>query len=134
MKGIKNLMSFPLITATPQDTIGAVQELMTRHRIGAIPIVANEYSDEIVGLVTDGDLRNFSEKDTHVEQVMGERLFYVEQNAAPAVAAALMLKYGTHHLLVKKEDRVVGILSSIDLIQLIASGRLQHWHANLSFI
>jgi signal-transduction protein with cAMP-binding, CBS, and nucleotidyltransferase domain len=52
---------------------------------------------------------------------MSTKLCYINKNDSTATAANLMLKNGIHHLLVREHNEVVGILSSVDLLKLVAS-------------
>ena len=47
----------------------------------------------------------------------------VARYAAPAVAAQLMRKHRIHHLVVTDEQKIVGVLSSYDLLQLVEEKR-----------
>jgi CBS domain-containing protein len=50
---VRELMSAPIITGHPEDTIEQALDLMTRRRIRHLPILAG---DELAGLVSIGDL------------------------------------------------------------------------------
>lgn len=121
MKTIKQLMSRPVVTATGEATVQDLRELMSRHDVGAVPIMDEGNRAEIKGIVTDTDLRNVKDSNLPVMSVMSTNLCYVNDDESTASAANMMLKNGIHHLLVKDHDEVVGILSSADLLKLVAS-------------
>jgi IMP dehydrogenase len=121
MKTIKQLMSSPVVMATVETTVESLRTLMNRHDIGAVPITDEGDEKAIRGIVTDTDLRNVEDPSLPVTRVMNTNLCYVNNNDSTATAANLMLKNGIHHLLVKEQDRVVGILSAVDLLKLVAS-------------
>ncbi|MBI4908435.1 MAG: CBS domain-containing protein [Acidobacteria bacterium] len=50
---IREIMSSPVVTMTPSDTVGDAMELMTERRIRHLPIVETGY---VVGVVSIGDL------------------------------------------------------------------------------
>ena len=50
---VRELMSSPIISGTPTDTIDETLQLMTKRRIRHLPILVN---DELVGVVSLGDL------------------------------------------------------------------------------
>lgn len=121
MKTIKQLMSTPVVMATVETTVKDVRELMNQHDIGAVPILDEGPDAEIKGIVTDSDLRNVKDFSLPVMTVMSTKLCYINNADSATSAANLMLKNGIHHLLVKDHDAVVGILSSVDLLKLLAS-------------
>ena len=121
MKTIKQLMSSPVVMATVETTVGKLRELMSQHDVGAVPITDEGADAEIMGIVTDTDLRNVKDSTLPVMSVMSTKLYYINNDDSTAAAANLMLKNGIHHLLVKDQEEVVGILSSVDLLKLVAS-------------
>jgi len=50
---VREIMSSPVVFATPEQTIDECMALMTQHRIRHLPVVADE---KVVGLVSIGDL------------------------------------------------------------------------------
>lgn len=121
MKTIKQLMSSPVVMATVETTVQDVRTLMNRYDIGAVPVRDEGPDAKIIGIVTDTDLRNVDDASLPVVKVMSTKLCYVKNTDSTAAAASLMLTNGVHHLLVKDQDEVVGILSSVDLLKLVAS-------------
>lgn len=121
MKTIKQLMSSPVVMATVETTVQDLRKLMSKHDIGAVPITDEGSDAEILGIVTDSDLRNVKDSTLPVMSVMSTKLCYINSNDSTAAAANMMLKNGIHHLLVKEYDELVGILSSADLLKLVAS-------------
>ncbi|AEE50828.1 cyclic nucleotide-binding/CBS domain-containing protein [Haliscomenobacter hydrossis] len=121
MKTIKQLMSSPVVMATVETTVGKLRELMSKYDVGAVPITDEGADAEIMGIVTDTDLRNVKDSTLPVMSVMSTKLCYVNNDDSTATAANLMLKNGIHHLLVKDQEKIVGILSSVDLLELVAS-------------
>ena len=121
MKTIKQLMSSPVVMATLETTVQSLRTLMSQHEIGAVPITDEGPNPEIVGLVTDADLRNVKDATLPVMSVMSTNLCYINDSDSTTTAANQMLKNGIHHLLVKDQDKVIGILSSVDLLKLLAT-------------
>jgi signal-transduction protein with cAMP-binding, CBS, and nucleotidyltransferase domain len=121
MKTIKQLMSSPVVMATVETTVEKLRILMNTHDVGAVPITAEGNDAEIIGIVTDTDLRNVKDASLPVMSVMSTKLCYVNTDDSGATAANLMLKNGIHHLLVTEDGRLAGILSAVDLLKLVAS-------------
>lgn len=50
---VREIMSFPVVTAAPTDTVDQAMRLMTDHRIRHLPVLQGE---KVVGVVSIGDL------------------------------------------------------------------------------
>ncbi|AEE48821.1 cyclic nucleotide-binding/CBS domain-containing protein [Haliscomenobacter hydrossis] len=123
MKTIKQLMSSLVVVANAQSTFDNLMQLMTQYNISAIPITHEGAKQAIIGIVTELDLRNWKDTNLTAMSLMSTRLCYINGDDSAANAANLMLKNRIHHLLVKdkKHDTLIGILSSVDLLKLVAS-------------
>jgi CBS domain-containing protein len=53
---IKEVMSPSPVCCVPSDTAKAVAAIMCEHRIGSVPVVIDQQSRELVGMITDRDL------------------------------------------------------------------------------
>lgn len=122
MKGIKRLMSFPLITASLDISISQLRELMAHNNVKAIPIIEVDEPQKVIGIITDANLYTIENNGLSVAEVMSRQLYFIEHDATAAMAASLMLDNGIHYLLVNKCERLVGIISSFDLMRMIAVG------------
>ena len=56
-----------------------------------------------------------------IEQVMTHGVYVIDPEATAQEAAKLMLNHKIHHLLVIEETRIIGMLSSLDFVQVIAT-------------
>ncbi len=61
---VREIISFPLVVATPQTTIDECMALMTDRRIRHVPVVE---AGEVVGIVSIGDLVKFTSKQQSFE-------------------------------------------------------------------
>ena len=68
---LKKVMSHPVITASPGDSVQQCMEVMTRCRCRHLPVV--DHNDELLGIVSIGDLvKNLlMEKEFEVQQLSG---------------------------------------------------------------
>ena len=53
---IENIMTKELICCSPMDTVPHVAQMMRDQDIGAIPVVSDLVSKQLVGIITDRDL------------------------------------------------------------------------------
>ena len=117
---VKDLMMSPLVTTTQNSTIDYVRELMERKNIQAIPIVESKDNLEVIGIITSSDLRGISDGSALVEDYMTTDTYWVRAEVEAEIAARIMLEENVHHLLVKTDDQVVGMLSSLDFVRLVS--------------
>ena len=118
---VEDLMVHQVMTVTRHQTVGHVRELMSKHSIHCLPVVDPE--GEVAGIVTSSDLIDDVADDTLIGKVMTRDVQTVAPYAGPHMAARLMRKQKIHHLVVANENKIVGILSSFDLLALIEDRR-----------
>ena len=61
---VRNVMSSPVVTCSPGDTVKSVLEVMTERRIRHLPVVEK---DELLGIVSIGDAVNFRLHEAQME-------------------------------------------------------------------
>ncbi len=61
---VRNVMSSPVVTCAPSDSVKAIMEVMTERRIRHLPVVEK---DELLGIVSIGDAVNFRLHETQLE-------------------------------------------------------------------
>jgi len=114
---VRDYMTPEPAVVRPDDPVAAVRALMDRVRIECVPVV--DATERLAGIVTSFDLmRNFVPA-VKVQQVMTERVHTISPDGSVEEAARTMRRHGVHHLVVVSEGRVVGILSSFDLLRLL---------------
>jgi CBS domain-containing protein len=59
---VSDIMTYPVITVTPETTVGEAAELMLEHRVSGLPVV--NAAGAVVGIVTEGDLLRRAETGT----------------------------------------------------------------------
>ena len=118
---IADLMAKRVITAQPHHSIEHVRGLMQRNRIHSVPVVGPE--DVALGIVTSADLAVDLKAATPVQHVMSSPVHSVPAYNDVSVAARIMRKNKVHHVVVTHEKRVVGLISSFDLLKLVEGHR-----------
>ena len=118
---IDDLMVKQVLTGTRHQTVGHVKELMAEHKIHALPIVGSE--GEVLGIVTSTDLLEDHADGAPISSVMTERVYTVPQYNGAHIAARIMRKHHIHHVVVTHEKKIVGVISSFDLLKLVEDHR-----------
>ena len=118
---VEDLMAAQVMTATRHQSVGHVRDLMSKHGIHCLPVIDTD--GEPVGIVTSSDLIGGKDDETLVGKVMTTEVTTVSPYAGPHLAARTMRNRKIHHLVVTDEKKVVGILSTFDLLQLVEDKR-----------
>ncbi|MEQ1895394.1 MAG: CBS domain-containing protein [Planctomycetota bacterium] len=118
---IEDVMTSQVISVTRHQTVGHVRALIAEHGIHSVPVVDPDGS--AAGILTTTDLVASVADETLVGNLMTCEVETITPYADPSLAARLMRKHGIHHLVVTHEHKVVGIVSSFDLLQLIEDRR-----------
>jgi predicted transcriptional regulator len=118
---IADLMSKRVITAQPHQSLDHLRGLVERNRIQAVPIVGPE--GEPLGIVTTSDLAKTKKGGTPASRLMTERVYTVPAYNDVHIAARIMRRNKIHHVVVIHEKKVVGIISSFDLLKLVEQHR-----------
>ena len=108
----------PHVTASA--SIKEVIVEITKNRMGAAAVVGN--AGEIVGIITDGDLRRMLENNDNINELTAHQIMSmhpkcIASEALAAEAFELMRNKNINQLLVKEKDNYVGIIHIQDLIK-----------------
>lgn len=141
MLKIRELMTTDVLTLPPDCTIREAAELLSTEHIGGAPVTDH---GQLLGMVTMTDLlafiaslpaeqaeiRDHSERgilDDHtVEEAMTRApLRTLRPQESVAHAATVMSREGIHRLPIVEEGRLVGIISTTDLMRAVAERRLE---------
>lgn len=118
---IADLMAKRVISAQPHHSVDHVRGIFERNRIHALPILGPD--GEVRGIVTTADAARKLKGDSPVRRIMTERVYCVPAYNDVSVAARIMRKHKIHHVVVTHEKRVIGIISSFDLLKLVEDHR-----------
>jgi len=146
---VKDVMSRDIVSLPAEATIHEALAMMTENRVSALPIV--DRRNHCVGIFTTTDLLDLTrdvDDDVHqldvvdpvsrrwlvdklvqslgnetVASYMSEDVSTVSSETTLAIAARDMLRSQVHHLpVVDDKDRLVGIISTTDLLAEFADG------------
>ncbi len=114
---IGELMVREVVVASPEDTIGEIRERMLSLEIHALPVVDDRRRP--IGIVTSSDLVESFAATIPVSRIMTTNVQTLSADTPAHIAARVMRNHRLHHLLVTDGDKLVGILSSFDLLKLV---------------
>ena len=61
---VRNIMTSPVVSCQPEDTVKKIMEVMTERRIRHLPVIEN---DELIGMVSIGDAVSFRLREAQLE-------------------------------------------------------------------
>jgi CBS domain-containing protein len=121
---VKDIMSSPVYTIAPEETVAHARKLMLKHKISTL-VVANK--EEMIGIVTKTDIgkrlaqaepmwRRRPIDKIPVSMVMQEDPITIYPGATPAQACELMIDNGINSLAVVNRE-VLGIVTGTDIMR-----------------
>lgn len=119
---VKDIMSKSLISVNPMITSFQIAKMMERGGIGAIIV---KESNRPVGIVTDRDFAtkiaaNNLPLDTPVGKIMSSPLIIINHTATLDSAAIMMSRGKIRKLAVSNNGKIIGIITSTDLVNHLA--------------
>ena len=119
---VKDIMSKALISVDSSTTVFQVAMMMEQGGIGAILVMKDGHH---AGIITD---RDFATKiavqknslDTPVDKVMSSPLITINPDESILAAADLMSSKKIRKVAVVEDDKVIGIITSTDLVNQLA--------------
>ena len=119
---VRDIMSDSLISADPSTTVYQIAKLMEKGGVGAIIVKKDNIP---TGIITDRDfaIKIASQKyplDTPVHKVASYPLQTINANESILVAADLMSSKKIRKLVVVENKKVVGIVTSTNIVNLLA--------------
>ncbi|HSB90817.1 MAG TPA: CBS domain-containing protein [Anaerolineales bacterium] len=122
MKQCGELMTKDPVCSMPDHMVAEAAKLMKRENIGPIPVIENEQTRKLVGIVTDRDLalkivaEGRDPKSTKVEAVMTRKVVtcHAEDDVQKALDA--MSEHQLRRIpVVDNDNRILGIISQADV-------------------
>ena len=126
-----------VVTIAPEESVYSALELMAKHNIGALLVLANQ---RVAGILSErdfarrGDLKGLNAKETKVSQIMTSPVHCVSLRQTVDECMAIMTQKHFRHLPVLCNESVVGLVSIGDLVKWVISGQEQHIQALEGYI
>ncbi len=122
---VKDVMTRALITVDQTTTLNQISKMMEQGSMGSILV---KKDGDPSGIITDRDFAiriaaHSVSMDTPVEKIASFSLITINANDSILDAAKLMSDKKIRKLVVSEEGKVVGIITSTDLVNKIASRR-----------
>jgi len=122
---VRDVMTRALISVDPSTTLNQISKMMEQGGMGSILVKKDGVPS---GIITD---RDFAIKiaahgvslDTSVEKITSFSLITINSNDSILEAAKVMSEKKIRKLVVTEEGKIVGIITSTDLVNKIASRR-----------
>lgn len=119
---VKDIMAKALLSVDPSTTVFQIARMMKWGRIGAVLV---KKDDVPAGIITDRDFAikvavNNHPLDTPVDKVASYPLVTINSNASISDTADMMTTKKIRKLAVEEDGKVVGIVTSTDLVNQLA--------------
>jgi CBS domain-containing protein len=142
---VSELMNPDVLVLGPKSTVGDARRRLAARGVSGAPVV--DEAGGLLGIITQNDLARFSARpvtaaesgrfytdqddyrelgslatnldDTPVERIMSKPVFTVGRKDGVAIAANIMRERKIHRLVVIERGRLVGIISSLDLMRVV---------------
>lgn len=132
---IKNIMSKKIIFSDINNSIKNISNLMKENNIGFIPIKKN---NDFIGVITDRDIclsiptiKNINDS---IKSYISNNIIYIEANDKIETALNLMGKYKIKRLLVKDNNKTIGVLSLSDILNYTNNNNLISTYKQIFYI
>ena len=122
MKKCSEVMTKSPVCCLPNAMAADVAELMNSGNIGSIPVIENEQTKKIIGIVTDRDLtlkivaKGLDAKSTKVEAVMTRKVVTCRADDDLQKALDAMAEHQLRRIpVVDADHKIVGIIAQADV-------------------
>lgn len=113
----RDIMTSPVITVAPDTPIADLAATLTRHRIGAAPVVGDDGC--VLGVVSEYDL--LAKTGATAAEMMTTAVVSVSADSPVADVRHLLVDRRIHRVPVMQAGRLVGIVSLHDVLAMLAT-------------
>jgi CBS domain-containing protein len=123
---VRNLMSSPVIKIQQTETLESVAKIMSENNFGSV-IIADQ-TDKLVGIITERDIvtrltaRNRLPSEVQVEEIMSSPVITIDSGKDITEAARSMRSHNIRRLVVLESEKIVGIITSRDILDEMVTG------------
>lgn len=118
---VQELMAGSVVTVQPHTSVDRVRSMLARNKVGAVPVVDSD--GRPVGIVSSTDLARDLKPGSPISSVMTEKVYTVPKYDDVSTAARIMRNHRIHRVVVTDEQKVVGVISAFDLLELVEGRR-----------
>ena len=118
---VVDLMTKSVVTTGPDASIESVRDTLQSNKVGSLPVVDGE--GQPVGIVSTTDLLPSLDPSSPVSTIMTEKVYTVPGYDDVSIAARIMRNHKVHRVVVTHEQKVVGVISAFDLLELVEGHR-----------
>ena len=121
---VKDWMSKPVISVKTGTTVEEAAITMAKHNVGSI--IISDDGRTAKGIITERDLlkkilgAKQDPKKLNVEDIMSKKVVMVDAKSSLLEISKIMTKNIMRRVIVTENDRFIGIVTSRDLLQLMA--------------
>lgn len=122
---IKLIMTKKVVPVKTSAKISKAIELMTQQNLGGLPVIDDK--NRVKAIITERDIANmFADRisGVTVARLMSEKVVTAIPKTTIFEAARTMTKQGFRRLPIISEDKVVGIVTAMDIIRFFGSGKV----------
>jgi CBS domain-containing protein len=122
---VSSLMQRHVRSIDMDTTVAQIEALFAEHKLSWVPVIGGD--DAVLGVISESDLVRFRAMlpdlaGLRAWQLCTYRPISVQADAPAEAVARLMVEHRVHHAAVIEHDRVVGVVSSLDLLRLLNPG------------
>jgi len=116
----------PVVCTIPRATLVCeVEGILVAKRISGAPLVDN--AGKVVGIISKSDIVRFdftggNPAEAAAWEIASPSVITVPPSCTLTAAAQLMLEKHIHRLLVSHDGEIVGLVSALDFVRLVAQG------------
>ena len=118
----REIMTSNPVCCLPDDTAGQVARVMRREHVASLPVISDERSKILIGILTNRDLvtkvvaESRGPNQTEVAEVMTRTIVACRADDDVDSAIAAMEDYGVRHLpIIDRQGSILGIISQSDV-------------------
>ena len=119
---VSDLMSAHVLAVKPSDSVGKIKKIFSHNNFNVLPV---EKDGELVGIISQSDILTIDNPFSQIHNHMTKNVITVPDYANINLAASLMKKNKIHHLVVTENKKIIGIISSFDLLKVLSNNNFK---------